>query len=96
VVVVSPREAPTVYQYTPRPPGRITPHREWGLNLHLAGIALGSGRSGDAGMGLIGLGLRFRPVPAFALEANIDVAAAPTTTATAASRPWARRTASSS
>lgn len=74
VVVVSPREAPTVYQYTPRPPGRITPHREWGLNLHLAGIALGSGRSGDAGMGLIGLGLRFRPVPAFALEANIDVA----------------------
>ena len=50
------------------------PHREWGLNLHLAGIAMGSGRSGDAAMGLIGLGLRFRPVPAFAIEANIDVA----------------------
>lgn len=71
VVVVSPREAPAVYHYTPRP---RMPHREWGLNLHLAGIAMGSGRSGDAGMGLIGMGLRFRPAPAFALEANIDVA----------------------
>lgn len=71
VVVVAPREAPTVYHYTPRP---RMPHREWGLNLHLAGIAMGSGRSGDAGMGLMGLGLRFRPAPAFALEANIDVA----------------------
>jgi opacity protein-like surface antigen len=70
-VVVAPREAPQVYHYTPRP--RI-PHREWGLNLHLGGIAMGSGRSGDAAMGLIGLGLRFRPVPAFAIEANIDVA----------------------
>lgn len=73
VVVVSPREAPQVYHYTPRPKSHI-PHREWGLNLHLAGIAMGSGRSGEAGMGLIGLGLRFRPVPGFALEANIDVA----------------------
>ncbi len=71
VVIVAPREAPQVYHYTPRP--RI-PHREWGLNLHLGGIAMGSGRSGDAAMGLIGLGLRFRPVPAFAIEANIDVA----------------------
>ena len=70
-MVVAPREAPQVYHYTPRP--RI-PHREWGLNLHLGGIAMGSGRSGDAAMGLIGLGLRFRPVPAFAIEANIDVA----------------------
>lgn len=73
VVVVPPREAPTVYHYQPRPATRI-PHREWGLNLHLGGIAMGSGRSGNAGMGLLGLGLRFRPAPAFALEANIDVA----------------------
>jgi len=71
VVVVAPRPAPEVYHYTPRP---AMPHRKWGLNLHLAGIALGSGRNGEAAMGLVGLGLRFRPVPAFALEANIDVA----------------------
>lgn len=71
VVVVSARPAPQVYQYTPRP---AMPHRKWGLNLHLAGIALGSGRNGEAAMGLVGLGLRFRPVPGFALEANIDVA----------------------
>lgn len=71
VVVVAPRPAPQVYHYTPRP---AMPHRQWGLNLHLAGIALGSGRNGEAAMGLVGLGLRFRPVPGFALEANIDVA----------------------
>ncbi len=71
VVAPAPRAAPQVYHYTPRP---AVPHRQWGLNLHVAGIALGSGRTGDAGMGLIGLGLRFRPIPAFALEANVDVA----------------------
>ncbi|HQY60370.1 MAG: hypothetical protein IPF92_08415 [Myxococcales bacterium] len=71
VVVVAPRAAPQVYHYTPRP---AIPHRQWGLNLHVAGIALGSGRNGEAAMGLVGLGLRFRPVPGFALEANIDVA----------------------
>lgn len=71
VIVVPAREAPATYHYTPRP--RL-PHREWGLNLHLGGIALGKGRNGDAAMGLIGLGLRYRPVPGFALEANIDVA----------------------
>ena len=70
-VVIVPRDPPQIYHYSPRP---RMPHREWGLNLHLAGIAMGSGRSGDAGMGLIGLGLRYRPVPAFAIEGNIDVA----------------------
>ena len=71
VVVTAPRTAPEVYHYTPRP---AVPHRQWGLNLHVAGIAMGSGRTGDAAMGLIGLGLRFRPVPGFALEAAVDVA----------------------
>jgi hypothetical protein len=48
--------------------------REWGLNLHLGGLAIGRGTNGDTGMGLIGAGLRFRPIPHLALEADLDFA----------------------
>lgn len=51
-------------------------HRRWGLNLRVEGAALGGGEHGgseDAGMGGLGLSLRFRPVPAFAFDAGIDV-----------------------
>jgi hypothetical protein len=53
---------------------------EWGLNLRLEGISMGgtgrngtSGASPNAGMGGFGLSLRYRPVPAFAFDAGIDV-----------------------
>lgn len=52
-------------------------HRRWGLNLRVEGAALGGGDEHggheDAGMGGLGLSLRFRPVPAFAFDAGIDV-----------------------
>ena len=70
-VVVQPREAPPAYYYVPRRP---IPRREWGLNLHVGGLLIGSGRTNDAGMAVAGLGLRYRPVPAFALEADVDFA----------------------
>lgn len=70
-VVVAPREAPPAYYYVPR---HAPPKREWGMNLHVGGLMLGKGRDDNAGMALIGLGLRFRPAPAFAIEADLDFA----------------------
>jgi hypothetical protein len=47
----------------------------WGLNLRLEGVALGHQRGGadDSGMGGMGLSFRYRPVPAFAIDAGIDL-----------------------
>jgi hypothetical protein len=70
-VVVQPREAPPAYYYVPRHP---VAKKEWGLNLHVGGLMLGKGRDDNAGMALVGLGLRFRPIPAFAVEADLDFA----------------------
>lgn len=70
-VVVQSREAPPAYYYVPRTP---PPKREWGLNLHAGGLMMGAGRDNNAGMGLLGLGLRFRPIPQAALETNLDFA----------------------
>ena len=56
-VVVQPRDAPPAYYYVPR---TAPPKKEWGLNLHLGGAMMGKGRDGNAGMALVGLGLRFR------------------------------------
>lgn len=65
------RDAPPAYRYVPRRP---PPKREWGLNLHLGGTMMGRGRDGNAGMALAGLGLRFRPIPQAAIEADLDFA----------------------
>jgi hypothetical protein len=70
-VVVQPREAPPAYYYVPR---NAPPRREWGLNLHLGGLMLGKGRDDNAGMALVGMGLRYRPVPAVGLEVDVDFA----------------------
>jgi hypothetical protein len=70
VVVVKPDTPPT-YPYRPREP---KPSQEWGLNLHLQGFMIGKGRDGNASMGAIGGGVRFRPVPQVALEADLDFA----------------------
>ncbi|HVJ91502.1 MAG TPA: outer membrane beta-barrel protein, partial [Labilithrix sp.] len=71
VVVVQPREAPPPYAYVPLKP---RPKKEWGLNFHLGGAMLGRGRDDRAGMGIAGLGLRYRPIRHFALEGVIDLA----------------------
>lgn len=63
---------PPVYYYHPRP---AYPKRsEWGLNLHVEGAALGhsSTATHDSGMGGVGFGLRYKPIPAFGLEADVD------------------------
>ena len=70
-IVVQPREAPPAYYYVPR---HTVPRREWGINLHVGGLMLGKGRDDNAGMAMVGLGLRFRPAPAFAIEADLDFA----------------------
>lgn len=77
VIYQSPRylqaPPPPVYYYRPRP--KAYPQRsEWGLNLHVEGAALGHSPTAthDSGMGGVGFGLRYKPVPAFALEADID------------------------
>jgi hypothetical protein len=61
---------PPVYYYHPRYQRRS----EWGLNLHLEGAAFGhaSGVQGGGGIWGGGLGLRYRPVPVFALETDLD------------------------
>lgn len=68
-VVVQAREAPPPYYYVPRTP---PPKREWGLNLHVGGAMMGDGRDNNAGMGLGGIGFRFRPIPQAALQADLD------------------------
>lgn len=70
-VVVQPREAPPAYYYVPR---KAPPKKEWGLNLHLGGAMMGKGRDDNAGMAMVGLGLRFRPIPQAALEGDLDFA----------------------
>ena len=71
VVVQGKADKPAPYPYTPRD-GNLRPKREWGLNLHLQGAMLGRGKNDDAGMGGVGLGLRFRPHPVIAIEPTID------------------------
>jgi hypothetical protein len=67
------REAPPPYVHTPPPPAWAR-RNEWGLNLHLAGAMIGRGNQGNTSMGGIGFGLRYRPVPGFAIEGDLDFA----------------------
>lgn len=50
---------------------------EFGLNLRVEGAILGhaKGSAASAGMGGVGLSLRYRPVPAFAFDLGVDVLA---------------------
>jgi len=62
-----PAPVPPPYVYIPRDP----PHTyKWGLNLYLGGLILEEVRHFDASMGVLGLGVRFRPVRGFAIEAS--------------------------
>ena len=71
IINARPDTPPPVYYYAPRQ--AAYPHRnEWGLNLHLEGAMMGSGKTRDSGMGGVGFGLRYKPVPHFGLEADLD------------------------
>jgi hypothetical protein len=61
---------PPVYYYRPK----YHRHGEWGLNLHLEGAAFGHATNVPSGGSMWGggIGLRYRPVPAFALETDLD------------------------
>lgn len=67
-----PRPVPPPYDYTPREdyPRR----REWGMNLHLFGVMMDSGRRDNTAMGGVGAGLRYRAIPALAFGADLDFA----------------------
>lgn len=82
VVIIAPGYYPAVQgPVRPVPPPakkRLRPWRaEFGLNLRLEGVAMGreveSTREDAGSMGGMGMSLRFRPVPAFAIDAGIDV-----------------------
>jgi len=58
----------------PRPPQRRKRH-EWAFDIHLlASFMEGGDAHPDAGMGGLGFGLRFRPIPHFALDGTLELA----------------------
>ncbi len=63
----------------PAPPPRPVPrwHPEFGIDLRVEGVALGktSGSAFNAGLGGVGLSLRYRPVPHFAFDLGVDLLA---------------------
>jgi hypothetical protein len=65
-----PPPPPPVYYYRPKYRHRS----EWGLNLRLEGAAFGHSPAVQSGGSMWGggIGLRYRPVPAFALETDLD------------------------
>jgi Outer membrane protein beta-barrel domain len=67
---VPPPPPPPVYYYRPKYRRR----GEWGINLHLEGAALGHASNVPSGGSMWGggFGLRYRPVPVFALETDLD------------------------
>jgi len=77
VIIVAPgAPRPRMVHPVPPPPPRRPPwHPEWGLNMRVEGVGMGHehGAADNAGMGGIGLSLRYRPVPAFAIDAGIDL-----------------------
>lgn len=83
VIVVTPGYGyGSSYSYRPRPPVITAPpaprwHSEFGINLRVEGAALGkpAGAQYSAGMGGVGLSLRYRPTPHFAFDLGADVLA---------------------
>jgi opacity protein-like surface antigen len=71
-VVIERTESPAPYEYAPPPRKYPGPPKEWGLNLHLEGAALGSGANHNASMGGLGAGLRYKPARYVGIEGNLD------------------------
>jgi hypothetical protein len=76
VVIVAPGYG-LVRPIPPPPPPPPAPRPmwrpEWGINMRVEGLALGQRASSSAGMGGLGMSLRYRPVPAFALDLGADL-----------------------
>lgn len=80
VVVYQPAPPPVIVLRQPPPDYRTyyvrrratLPQQEWGLNLHVEGAFIGSGYSGNAGLGGFGGALRYKPAPWFGVEAGAD------------------------
>jgi hypothetical protein len=70
--VVVRTEKPPPYEYGPTHHDAISRGREWGLNLHLEGASIGHGTHGDASMGGVGAGIRFKPNRYVGLETDLD------------------------
>jgi hypothetical protein len=79
-VVVYQQQQPRYYAAPPPPPSQVYYYRpryerrsEWGINLHFEGAAFGA-KQGVTSDGIWGggFGLRYRPVPVFALESDLD------------------------
>jgi len=63
---------PPPYYYRARPAESVTPPHEWGLNFRVEGALLGHTAVSNSGMGGVGLGLRYKPIPQFGIEADVD------------------------
>lgn len=72
-VTLEPPMPPPYESYRPRRQP-ISPPHEWGLNLHFEGAMIGNGAQGNAGLGGVGAGLRFKPSRYFGVEGNLDFA----------------------
>lgn len=79
VIVTQSRSRPRP-RYIPAPqmppPPVARPQRlysKWGFSLRVEGAAMGDGANVDAGIGGLGMSLRYRPVPAFGFDLGVDV-----------------------
>ncbi|HMJ15525.1 MAG TPA: outer membrane beta-barrel protein [Polyangiaceae bacterium] len=55
------------------PPPKKRRRSEWGVNMRLEGVLMDDeDRDEDAGMGGLGVSLRYRPIPHFAFDAGLD------------------------
>ncbi len=83
VVVYQPAPPPPVYSnapppYYPPPPPPARSKSEVGLSFRVEGAAFKAAdryTKGDTGMGGVGMSLRFRPTPRFALDIGLDALA---------------------
>jgi opacity protein-like surface antigen len=72
VLYAPPPPPPPYYYYRARPPKPLRTGPEWGLNLRAEGALQGSGSASTRAMTGVGFALRYRPAPAFAVEAGFD------------------------
>ena len=66
--------APPPYEYFRPRHEPLSPPHEWGINAHFEGAMIGSGARGNAGLGGLGAGLRFKPTRSFGIEGDLDFA----------------------
>ncbi|MGA7121966.1 MAG: outer membrane beta-barrel protein [Polyangiaceae bacterium] len=66
------RPGPPPYEYYHPRRQSVSPPHEWGLNLHFEGAMIGNGAQGNAGLGGVGAGLRFKPTRSFGIEGDLD------------------------